>query len=124
MTISLERPVRRRYEPNLPLYPSLIVTNEPEVGETRRAVLALRIAVDRDMLATLLDLACYSYPDPDAWSYEFIRESIEMYLGMDGAYTVWRDSRRFPEMLDDPSVGDRIRATYRAVDRAYPEGSV
>ncbi|MFJ7242383.1 hypothetical protein ACIQWB_35390 [Streptomyces olivaceus] len=122
MTISLERPARRRYEPQLPVFGPTIVTNEPEPGEEERhAVLTLRIAVDRDMLAALLDISCYDYPDPDSWSVEFIRESVELRLSLDGAYEAWRDSRRFSELLDDPSVRDRIQAEYRAVDRAYPK---
>jgi hypothetical protein len=122
MSISLERPARRRYKPQLPVFESRVVTNEPEPGEEgeRQAVLTLRVAVDRDMLTALLNMACYDYPDPDSWSVEFIRESVETHLGVDGAYTAWRDSRRFSELLDDPSVCERIRAEYRAIDRAYP----
>ncbi|MGW1399300.1 hypothetical protein ACWCRF_11630 [Streptomyces sp. NPDC002405] len=122
MTVSLERPVGlSSYEPELPVYPSLRVTNEPEPGESRQAVLTLRIAVDRDMLAAALDLSSYDLSDPDSWSVEFIRDSVELQLGMDGAYPLWRDSRRFPDLLDDPSVRDRVAATYRAIDRAYPQ---
>lgn len=121
MTISLESPAYSKYEPQLPVYPSQRVTNEPEEGETRHAVLTLRVAVDRDMLAAALDLSCWAEPDPDSWPVEFIREAVEMQIGLDGAYPVWRDSRRFLELLDDPSVKDRVAATYRAVDRAFPK---
>ncbi|MEV5611522.1 hypothetical protein [Streptomyces sp. NPDC052225] len=120
MTISLERPVDLPRTRQLPAYPATRVTNAQEVGETRRAVLALHVAVDRDMLAAALDLACYSYPDPDSWSLVFIRDSVERQLALDGAFHLWHDSRGFADLLDDPSVHERIEAEYRAIDRAYP----
>lgn len=107
------------------LYPSRVVCNELELtdsGSDRVAVLTLRTAVDRDMLALAADKSTLGDDaDPDEWTIEFTREAAEYELAMTGAYEIWRDSHLIASMIDDPQVGPRVRAIYRAIDRAYPK---
>ncbi|MEV5131657.1 hypothetical protein AB0K87_14415 [Streptomyces sp. NPDC053705] len=91
------------------------------LGEEVRAVVTLKVAMTRDMLATALNLACgASEEDPDSWDVAYIRQSVELCLAMEGPFTIQRDAEMHAELLDDPSVRDYIQANYRAVDRAYP----
>lgn len=121
MTTSLERPARAQ----LPEYPSRVVCNEQELADEyvqQRAVLTLRAAVDRDMLAFAVDKGtCGDESDPDGWPVEFTRDAAEHELAMSGTYGIWRDRHLIATAADDPEAGPRVRAIYRAVDRAYPE---
>ncbi|MBT2493682.1 hypothetical protein J7E96_35320 [Streptomyces sp. ISL-96] len=87
-----------------------------------RAVVTVRVAMTRDMLAAALDLfAGGAYDEhPDGWTVPYIRESVEMTLTHESVVQIEVDAERFPQLLDDPSVADRVRAEYRAIDRAYP----
>ncbi|MFD3521649.1 hypothetical protein [Streptomyces sp. NPDC058653] len=91
--------------------------------EEIRAVLTLKVAMTRDMLAVALELGMRGAWDDgpvDAFPVEEIRHRIELTLHMESPWTIFRDSETFPELLDDPSINDLIRSVYRAVDRAYP----
>ncbi|WP_413753057.1 hypothetical protein NRF20_20750 [Streptomyces sp. R-74717] len=90
-------------------------------GEDVRAVVTLKVAMTRDMLAIALDLACgASGENPDTWDVAYIRQSVELSLSMESPFTIQHDAETHAELLDDPSIGDYIRAEYRAIDRAYP----
>lgn len=125
MTVSMERPVRAQLPPATP---STLVFG-PENDEGRipadevQAVVTLRVAMTRNMLGAALNLAsCASYDeDPDTWSVERIREYVELEVNMQGPWRLLQDAPGYDEMIHDPSVGDRIRAELRAIDRAYPE---
>ncbi|MEU6768628.1 hypothetical protein ABZ916_39725 [Streptomyces sp. NPDC046853] len=127
MTISLERPVRAQLPPTTPSV--LVFGPENDKGgipaEKVQAVVTLRVAMTRDMLGAALNLAsCASYDeDPDSWSVERVREYVELEVNMQGPWRLLQDSHEYSELIHDPSVGDRIRAELRAIDRAYPEVS-
>lgn len=87
-----------------------------------RAVVTVQIAMTRDMLAAALNLSSVGAYDehPDSWSVDRIREYVEVQLYVESPFQLQRDGEGFSELLYDPSVRDRIRAEYRAIDRAYP----
>ncbi|MFB7555323.1 hypothetical protein [Streptomyces brevispora] len=87
-----------------------------------RAVVTLKVAMSRDMLASALDLAMRGAYDEnlDTMPAEEVRHRVELSLHMESPWTLMRDAELFPDMLDDPTVGHLVRAEYRAVDRAYP----
>lgn len=116
--------IERPCWPPLPVYPSRVVCNERELTETasdRRAVLTMRAAIDRDMLALAVDRGTRGdESDPDGWGVEFVREVAEYEAAMSGTYSLWCESYLIEAAAEDPEVGPRVRAIYRAVDRAYP----
>lgn len=87
-----------------------------------RAVVTLKVAMTRDMLASAFDLAMRGAYDEniDAMPVAEIRHRVELSVHMEGPWTLMQDSADFSEMAYDPSVGGAVRAVYRAVDRAYP----
>ncbi|MGW7107011.1 hypothetical protein ACWGHU_12720 [Streptomyces xanthophaeus] len=96
-----------------------------EPGDEARAVVGLHLAVTRDMLAVALDDACSNADDenPDDWSVEYIRESVELYLSMYGAFRLRENQNLLIDFLYSEPAGpcrDRVQAEYRAIDRAYP----
>ncbi|MEV7427023.1 hypothetical protein [Streptomyces sp. NPDC091212] len=96
---------------------------EPGYGdEDVRAVVTVRVAMTRDMLAATLDLACgQPGQDPDTWSVEYIRESVEQQLTYENVTELQVDAAGYCEFgLIDPTAMPLIQATYRAIDRAYP----
>lgn len=110
---------------SVPVYPSRVVCHEQELNDTdseRVAVVTMRMAVDRDMLALAVSKSTggADETDPDGWTVEFVREVAEYELAMSGAYELWGDSHMMVAALDDPELAPRVRAIYRAVDRAYP----
>lgn len=91
------------------------------LGEEVRAVVTLKVAMTRDMLAAALDLACgANEEDPDSWDVPYIRQSVELSLAMESPFTIQRDGEGFADLLDDESIREHIQAEYRAIDRAYP----
>ena len=104
------------------LMPSATVTNHTGPGEDApHAALTLRVLVSRDALAYALDCQVGGEEThPDTWPVEFIRESVERELALNGAFHLTNDSHLIVAALDDPEVADRVRAEYRAIDRAYP----
>ncbi|MEE1818482.1 hypothetical protein PUR59_26115 [Streptomyces sp. SP18ES09] len=92
-----------------------------EADEEPRAVVTLQVAMTRDMLAVALDLAAGNdRSNPDTWTVQRIREDVEFSLASNPIPSLQRDAETFADLLDDPSVRDRIQAEYRAIDRAYP----
>jgi hypothetical protein len=84
------------------------------------AVVTVQLAMTRDALAAALDMATANAEEnPDTWTVPYIRESVELMLANESWMRAHRDGRKYPELATDPSVGDYIRAIYRAVDRAY-----
>ncbi|MGW7440599.1 hypothetical protein [Streptomyces sp. NPDC054849] len=88
------------------------------------AVVTVQIAMSRDMLAAALDMATANAEEnPDTWSVEYVRESVELMLANESWVRAERDGRKYPRLIEDSSVGAYIRAIYRAVDRAYTGGT-
>lgn len=87
-----------------------------------RAVVMVQVAMTRDMLAVALDLACgAAQENPDDWSVEYIRESVELTLTHESVMQLELDAQGFADIaLYDLSVAEQIQAEYRAIDRAYP----
>ncbi|MET9494305.1 hypothetical protein [Streptomyces sp. NPDC006552] len=119
MTISLERPVRAQMPPAVP---STLVFGLEDPPDEVQAVVTLRVAMTRDMLGAALNLPSHTAydEDPDTWSVERIREYVELSVALEGPWRLLQDARGFDDLLDEPSVCDRIRAELRAIDRAYP----
>jgi hypothetical protein len=94
-----------------------------DLGEDVHAVVTVRVAMTRDMLATALDLAAGNCEEhPDTWSVEYIRESVELQLTFENFTALDCQSRGYAEWGDiDESVKPYIQAVYRAIDRAYPK---
>ncbi|WP_326614984.1 hypothetical protein OHA57_04675 [Streptomyces anulatus] len=85
------------------------------------AVVTLKVAMTRDMLAVALNLnSGASEEDPDTWDVPYIRESVELALHCDGPFTIQQDGGLLLDAMGDESVRAYIQATYRAIDRAYP----
>ncbi|MEV5441418.1 hypothetical protein AB0N23_02540 [Streptomyces sp. NPDC052644] len=85
-----------------------------------RAVVTVRVAVTRDVLAVALDDAGGWDKHPDEWSVPYIREAVSWSLTHQDFGDLERAAERIPDLVDDPEVGERIRSVYRAVDRAFP----
>jgi hypothetical protein len=89
-----------------------------------QAVVTVQIALTRDMLTVALDDGCNGTEEhPDTWSVEFIRESVELYLAMNGSLRLLQDQNLLLDFLYCEPPGpcrDRVQAEYRAIDRAYP----
>ncbi len=110
--------------PNYPKpIPPTDIFGATDPGETVYAVVTVRVAMTRDMLATALDLAagnCEKHPD--TWSVEYIRESVELQLTYENFVELERSAQSYSEWGDiDESIKPYIQAIYRAVDRAYPQ---
>lgn len=92
--------------------------------EDVRAVVTVRVAMTRDMLATALDLATGNCEEhPDSWSVEYIRESVELQLTYENFIELEQTSQGYGEWGEiDLSIKPYMQAVYRAVDRAYPIG--
>lgn len=121
MTILTHAEARRAPSLPEPISTSYVFGGNDAVDDVV-AVVAVKVAMTRDMLAVALDLAGAGRYDenPDAWTVEWIRESVEIQLCIEGPFTIQQDAATFADMALDPSVGDRVRAEYRAIDRAYP----
>ncbi|GAA3255911.1 hypothetical protein [Streptomyces lavendulae] len=92
-----------------------------------RAVVAVQVALTRDMLAVALEDAAGRNWDehPDTWSVAYIRESVELYLGQSGYLRLLESESLLVDFLEYEPPGeprDRVQAVYRAIDRAYPNG--
>ncbi|WP_392668602.1 hypothetical protein [Streptomyces sp. LN785] len=121
MTILTHAEARRTPSLPAPISTSYVFGADDDVDDVV-AVVAVKVAMTRDMLAVALDLASVGRFDenPDAWTVEWIRESVEIQLCIEGPFTIQRDAEGFADMALDPTVGNRVRAEYRAIDRAYP----
>jgi hypothetical protein len=92
-----------------------------------RAVVTVQVAFTRDMLAVALeDAAGLNYDEhPDSWTVEYIRESVELYVGQSGYMRLLENENVLVDFLEYEPAGpcrDRVQAVYRAIDRAYPKG--
>ncbi|MFD5790730.1 hypothetical protein ACFWH1_29440 [Streptomyces sp. NPDC127037] len=112
--------------PAAPLPPAVptdyIYAAEDIPAEDVQAVVTLKLAMTRDMLASAFDLAMRGAYDEniDTMPVEEIRHRVELSVHLEGPWTLLRDSVDFSDMACDPTVGGAVRAVYRAVDRAYP----
>ncbi|ALO10002.1 hypothetical protein AQF52_4408 [Streptomyces venezuelae] len=99
----------------------MLLWGASETADAPRAVVTLQVAMTRDMLAVALDLAAGNdHSNPDTWSVQRIREDVEFSLASEPIPSLQRDAETFADLLDDPSIRERIQAEYRAIDRAYP----
>ncbi|MGC4964626.1 hypothetical protein ACLQ2H_01235 [Streptomyces globisporus] len=91
-------------------------------GEDVHAVVTLKVAMTRDMLAAAFDLAMRGAYDEsiDELPVAEIRHRVELSLHMESPWDLMRDGRNFSDLLYDESIVDLVRAEYRAIDRAYP----
>ncbi|MEV7653216.1 hypothetical protein AB0O39_03480 [Streptomyces anulatus] len=97
-------------------------TNDLVDSDEVHAVVTLKVAMTRDMLAAAFDLAMRGAYDEniDELPVEEIRHRVELSLHMESPWELLRDGRTFDELLEDESIVDLVRAEYRAIDRAYP----
>ncbi|KOG76950.1 MULTISPECIES: hypothetical protein [Streptomycetaceae] len=97
-------------------------TNDVLGGEDVHAVVTLKVAMTRDMLAAAFDLAMRGAYDEniDELPVQEIRHRVELSLHMESPWDLLRDGANFSDLLYDESVAEQIRAEYRAIDRAYP----
>jgi hypothetical protein len=96
-----------------------------EPGNDVHALITVRVALTRDMLAVALeDAAALNYDEhPDSWSISYIRESVELYVAQTGYLRLLESENLLSDFLETEPPGearDRAQAVYRAVDRAYP----
>ncbi|GLW00909.1 hypothetical protein [Streptomyces lavendulae] len=102
------------------------VMGATETGYDVRAVVVVQVALTRDMLAVALEDGCSGVEEhPDTWLVEFIRESVELYLGQAGYMRLLEGENLLVDFLWSEPAGpcrDRVQAVYRAIDRAYPNG--
>lgn len=122
----------RRYKGEAvpPAWPSTTVTGTLEPGAQPHSVITLRVAVTRDTLAAVLDMAVHQNvgvevkEDLDAWPVEDIHATVQMLLSVDGHWEYEKGAHAMYESLhglDDGSMVDYAQEIYRTVDRAYPE---
>ncbi|WP_405187828.1 hypothetical protein [Streptomyces anulatus] len=97
-------------------------TNDVLGGEDVHAVVTLKVAMTRDMLAAAFDLAMRGAYDEsiEEMPVEEIRHRVELSLHMESPWDLLRDGANFSDLLYDESIVDLVRAEYRAIDRAYP----
>ncbi len=110
--------------------PPTSVQGAPDPGDNSplHAVVTLRVAATRDMLAAAADLAAGNFGGdqriPDRWSVEHTRYLVELTMASVGHADLAEDGASLRALAgpdgDDPSVRDFVQAVYRAIDRAYP----
>lgn len=118
MTVSLERADRLELEPHSMVDPH----DEPH------ATLRLDVVVTRDQLAAAVDMAVHKvYGDgrtADDLTVEEVRYFAQVYVLSEGALEIQQGAEAMAALLEEDFheevTRNKIRACYRAVDRAFP----
>jgi hypothetical protein len=111
-----------RNEPLPVPVPAYTVQGVDDPMQALAAVVTVRFALTRDMLAAAADQGLFhSDMHPDDWSVEYTRAVVEQGLALHGVSYYRGEEYAKLTGSCERHIARNVRAVYRAIDRAYPE---